>query len=137
MSLMEWTEMFRQILPIFLRRIILVKLYLYLHVTLSVKPNRKKKKILVWKLHVIMNFCQAPKKSVKVTDFLQDLWKYINKSGQSEDFVKLALSLMSGKIQKDNMAWLTALHMGRYSNSSNTCNMKYDACYIYYLDHLY
>ena len=44
---------------------------------------------------------------------------FLNNSGQSKDFVKLASSLMSEDIPVDNLAWLSALHIGQICEVQN------------------
>ena len=66
-----------------------------------------------------------------------EFWDFLKNSGQSKDFVKLASSLMSEDIPADNLAWLSALHIGRYVKCKTTCSMKYDQKYSEFFSLLY
>ena len=81
-----------------------------------------------------LNECEY---SPTVTDFFSDFWEILNKSDQSKDFSKLASSLMSEDIPIDNLAWLSALHIGRYVKFETTCSMKYDQKYSEFFSLLY
>ena len=72
-----------------------------------------------------------------VTDFFSHFWEFLKKSGQSKDFVKLASGLISEDIPIDNLAWLSALHIGRYVKCKMTCIMKYDQKYSEFFSLLY
>ena len=64
-------------------------------------------------------------------------WEHLKSAGQCDDFIKLSYSLMVEQIPSDNMAWLSALHMGQYLQCKTTCNMKYDPKYVEYFSLLY
>ena len=65
-----------------------------------------------------------------VPEFLGNFWEFLKVNNQNNDFMSLALRLMENQINKDNIAWLSALHRGRYSNCTTTCSMKYDSEYV-------
>ena len=74
---------------------------------------------------------------LKVSDFFLQFWNFTKEKKQSHDVLLLCKALMSGKLPKDNMAWLCALHRGQYSNCTTTCNMKYDSSYTEFFSLFY
>ena len=74
---------------------------------------------------------------ISVSQFFKMFWEHLKSFGQCDDFIKLAYSLMVQQIPSDNMAWLSALHMGWYSRCKTTCNMRYDPKYTEYFSLLY
>ena len=58
--------------------------------------------------------------------FWESFANYLESQGQARDFVHLANCLKSGAISPQNLSWLSALHMGRYSACESTCSMQYD-----------
>ena len=61
---------------------------------------------------------------------ISKLYNGLHNQGQLTDFLNLAQGLLDGKIKWHNMAWTGALHMGRLSACTTTCNMKYDKHYV-------
>ena len=68
-----------------------------------------------------------------LTDNIGLISKFYNglhNEGQFTDFINLAKGLLDGKIKWHNMAWTGALHMGKLSACTTTCNMKYNKHYV-------
>ena len=61
---------------------------------------------------------------------ISKLYNGLHNQEQLTDFINLAQGLLDGKIKLHNMAWTVALHMGRFSACTTTCNMKYDKHYV-------
>ena len=74
---------------------------------------------------------------ISISNFFEMFWEHLKGEGQCDDFIKLAFSLMRHQIPSDNMAWLSALHLGHYSRCKTTCNMKYDPKYAEFFSLLY
>ena len=70
-------------------------------------------------------------------DFLMKFLDFLKLNNQENDFMALASGLMENTIDKDNIAWLAALHRGRYSKCKTTCNMKYDTEYVEFFSLFY
>ena len=73
----------------------------------------------------------------KYIKLFEMFWEHLKGEGQFDDFIKLAISLMRHQIPSDNMAWLSALHLGHYSRCKTTCNMKYGPKYAEFFSLLY
>ena len=74
---------------------------------------------------------------ISISNFFEMFWEHLKGEGQCDNFIKLAFSLMRHQIPSDNMAWLSALHLGHYSRCKTTCNMKYDPKYAEFFSLLY
>ena len=78
-----------------------------------------------------------PTVSTMSLNFLENFWGFLKANNQNNDFMSLALGLMENQINKDNIAWLSALHKGRYSNCTTTCSTKYDSQYVEFFSLFY
>ena len=60
------------------------------------------------------------------SNFLQQFLEKLHSANQLEDFNKLATHLCDGRIPHENLAWKSALQIGRYFSCSTTTLMRYD-----------
>ena len=58
--------------------------------------------------------------------YWENLINYLEKHNQLKDFISLTQGLQSGRIDPNNLSWISALHIGRYSNCPSTTGMQYD-----------
>ena len=74
---------------------------------------------------------------LKSDEFMDRFASFLEENSQLDDFLTLAENLVSGNVKPDNLAWKSALHRGRYSGCTTTCNMRYDTEYSEFFALLY
>ena len=55
--------------------------------------------------------------------YWENFINFLEQHHQLKDFISLTRGLKSGRINPNNLSWISALHMGRYSNCSSTTGM--------------
>ena len=70
---------------------------------------------------------------LKYYDVIHNFSQYLQEKNQMQDFVNLATGLIENKIHPKNLAWQSALHMGRYSACPTTTVMRYDPEYMEFM----
>ena len=58
--------------------------------------------------------------------YWENFINFLEKHNQLIDFMSLTQGLQSGRIDPNNLSWISILHIGRYSNCPSTTGMQYD-----------
>ena len=58
--------------------------------------------------------------------YWENFINFLDKHNQLKDFTSLTRGLHTSRIDPNNLSWMSALHMGRYSNCPSTTGMRYD-----------
>ena len=58
--------------------------------------------------------------------YWENFINFLEKHDQLKDFMTLTQALQSGRIDPNNLSWISTLHMGRYSNCPSTTGMRYN-----------
>ena len=65
-------------------------------------------------------------KYVRDEKFWENFINFLEQHNQLKNFISLTRGLKSGRLNPNNLSWISALHMGRYSNCPSTTGMQYD-----------
>ena len=65
--------------------------------------------------------------------FQDSLSQFLSRTGQLRDFLNLTKGLLDERVDSNNMAWQTVLHLGRYAACSSTTGMHYNDEYVEFL----
>ena len=60
----------------------------------------------------------------------------LEQHNQLKDFISLTQGLKSGRLNPDNLSWISTLHMGRYSNCPSTTGMRYDQNFMNFTSYI-